>query len=402
MKFKKVVAWAAPLAVCFGSMGVHAHQDWRRHYGVKWNTLDGRAPIVIGHRGTAGRRPEHTLESYRFAIELGADFVEPDLVVTKDGHLIARHEPLLDATTDVAKHPEFAAHRRTRLLDGVVTTGFFTCDFTLAEIKQLRAVQPRADRSHEYDGLFAIPTLDEIIDLVKRESARRGRTVGIYPETKHPSFHFALGLPLEERLLDVLSRHGLNHEGAPVFIQSFETANLMYLHGRTKIPLVQLIDADDVALDGSLTYAPPFDKPFNFAVLGDPRGFADLVKPQGLADIAKYAQGIGPWKRYIVSVRGTDANGDGKADDINGDGVVTTADRVTLPPTNLVQLAHRAGLLVHPYTFRDEDGELAADYGGDPRDEYVQFFKLGVDGVFSDFADTAVAGRREAANQLRR
>jgi glycerophosphoryl diester phosphodiesterase len=358
-----------------------------------WRTLAGKRPLVIGHRGASGYLPEHTLASYQRAIELGADFVEPDLVSTSDGHLVARHEPVLDATTDVGSRAQFQDRKTTRLLDGVMTPGFYASDFTLAEIKQLRAVQPRADRPQEFNGRYEIPTLVEIIELVKSESSKRGRTIGIYPETKHPTFHYALGLPLEDKLLEVLAAHGWKDRSAPVFIQSFETANLVYLRSRSQLPLVQLIDADDVALDGTITYAPPYDKPYNFAVLGDPRGFADLVKPQGLADIARYADGIGPWKRYIVSVTGTDANGDGKADDVNGDGAVNDADKKSLAPRTLIEQAHQAGLVVHPFTFRNEAGTLASDYMGDAKNEYRQFFELGVDGVFADFPDTAIAAR---------
>ena len=167
-----------------------------------WRTLDGKPPLVIAHRGASGYRPEHTLASYTLAIEMGADYIEPDLVATRDGQLVARHEPLLDDTTDVKSHPEFANRRTTKQLDGKSVTGFFASDFTLAEIKQLRAVQSNPARSKEYDGRFEIPTFEEILDLAERESQQRGRTIGVYPETKHPSFHLALNLPLEERLLD--------------------------------------------------------------------------------------------------------------------------------------------------------------------------------------------------------
>lgn len=360
----------------------------------RWDTLCGSEPIVIAHRGASGYLPEHTLEAYQLAVEMGADYIEPDLepdlVSTKDGHLIARHEPNLTSTTDVATRLEFANRKTTKLIDGAAETGWFASDFTLEEIKQLRAIQPRAFRAQQYNGLFEVPTLKEIITLAKRESERHGRAIGIYPETKHPTYHFALGLPLEDKLLEALDEAGWNDRKAPVFIQSFETANLKYLRTKTKVRLVQLIDADDVGLNGQLTYAPPFDKPYNHAVTGDKRGFADLVTPQGLAEIAKYADGIGPWKRYIVSVRGTDANNDGKADD---------ADKKLTQATELVKNAHNAGLLVHPYTFRSESRFLSADYGGDPKKEYIQFYKLGVDGVFSDFPDTAIAARREARKQ---
>ena len=366
----------------------------------RWKTLNGQRPLVIGHRGASGYLPEHTLQAYRRAVQMGADFIEPDLVATKDGHLIARHEPILDGTTDVASRPEFASKKTTKLLDGDRVTAFFASDFTLEEIKRLRAIQPRADRPASFNGQFEIPTLEEVIELARRETYIQGRQIGIYPETKHPTFHYALGLPLEYKLLQVLERYGLTGPDAPVIIQSFETANLQYLRTRTSVRLVQLIDADDVALDGKLTYAAPYDKPYNYAVTGDARGFADLVRPANLAEIAKYADGIGPWKRYIVSVRGTDANGDGRADDVNSDGRVDERDKTAMTPTNLVQLAHEAGLFVHPYTFRNEAGTLSGSYAGNPINEYIQFFQLGVDGVFSDFPDTAVAARTAASGML--
>lgn len=366
----------------------------------RWKTLNGQRPLVIGHRGASGYLPEHTLQSYRRAVQMGADFVEPDLVATKDGHLIARHEPILDGTTDVASRPEFASKKTTKILDGDKVTAFFASDFTLEEIKRLRAIQPRGDRPASFNGQFEIPTLEEVIELARRESYIQGRQIGIYPETKHPTFHYALGLPLEDKLLEVLERYGLTGPDAPVIIQSFETANLQYLRKRTSVRLVQLIDADDVGLDGRLTYAAPYDKPYNYAVTGDARGFADLVRPANLADIAKYADGIGPWKRYIVSVRGTDANGDGKADDTNNDGAVDERDKTAMPATSLVQLAHEAGLFVHPYTFRNEAGTLSGTYSSNPTNEYIQFFLLGVDGVFSDFPDTAVAARTAASGML--
>ena len=368
---------------------------------TRWRTLDGKAPLVIGHRGASGYLPEHTLEAYQRAIRLGADFVEPDLVITKDGHLIARHEPLLDGTTDVATRPEYASRKTTKLLDGIKTTGFYASDFTLYEIKRLRAIQPRSDRPQEFNARYEIPTFEEIIELARREGFLRGRVVGIYPETKHPTFHFVLGLPLEDKLVQTLDRYQLNRPDSPVIIQSFEVANLQYLRGKTSVRLVQLIDADDVANSGALTFAAPYDKPYNFAVSGDPRGFPDMVTPRGLADIARYADGIGPWKRYIISVFSNDANLDGKADDVNGDGKVDESDRVVLPASNLVNQAHAAGLFVHAYTFRNEKSTLALTYAGKPENEYVQYFLLGVDGVFSDFSDTAVEGRRLAEGMIR-
>jgi glycerophosphoryl diester phosphodiesterase len=329
-----------------------------------WPTLDGNAPVVIAHRGASGYRPEHTLASYALAIEQGADFIEPDLVATQDGHLIARHEPLLDQTTDVVQQAQFAPRRSTKNLDGKPVTGFFASDFTLQEIKQLRAIQANPARSKQYDGQFEIPTFEEILDLVAKESAKRSRTIGIYPETKHPAFHVALGLPLEDRLLDALQRRQLDRVDAPVFIQSFESANLQYLHTRTKVRLVQLFDDNVVHYDSTGTKVAAVRVPH----FGDPRG---ATLPHNLADIAKYAHAVGPWKRHILRENGGTA----------------------LLRTNLIERAHAVKLRVHAYTFRDEFATLAPQYHNDPQREYLQFFEMGIDGVFSDFPDTALRAR---------
>jgi glycerophosphoryl diester phosphodiesterase len=357
-------------------------------------TLTGAPPLVIGHRGGgSGYLPEHTLEAYALGIELGADYVEPDLVATKDGRLIARHEPNLINTTNVKDLPQFANRKRKAVVDGATEEGFFASDFTLAEIKQLRAVQSFGERDQRFNGQFSIPTLEEIIDFVKRKSDEKDRRIGIYPETKHPTYHQSLGLALEDRLIDVLRRAGWNHRNAPVFIQSFETANLKYLRTRTSVRLVQLVDADDVNLDGSLAFNAPYDKPYDWVVSGRKGLFKDLVTPQGLAEVKTYADGIGPWKYYLQSSAGKDANGDGKADDVNGDGVVDERDRTVLPPTSVIADAHKAGLLVHAFTFRNEQRRLPSNDKTNPVNEYLRFYELGVDGVFSDFADTAVAAR---------
>ncbi len=350
-------------------------------------------PILIAHRGASGHMPEHTLQSYALAIELGADFVEPDLVSTKDGVLIARHEPNMINTTDVRNRPEFASYKRVRSVDGVNEEGFFAGDFTLAEIKTLRAIQPAANREQAFNGLFEIPTFDEILQLVRRKTEEEGRQIGVYPETKHPSFHRALGLPLEDKLLASLTRFGFNHRNAPVFIQSFEVSNLKYLRTRTQVKLVQLIDGDDVAADGSVTLAAPFDKPFDFALANDPRTFKDLLTPAGLQEIATYADGIGPWKPYLIGARCISVAANGKCADANGDGQVNEQDRVLNPPTSVVADAHARGLVVHPFTQRNEQARLASDFGGNPVNELVKFYELGVDGFFSDFTETARVAR---------
>src|SRR5919109_2960708 len=327
-------------------------------------------PIVIGHRGASGYRPEHTLASYRLAAEQGADFIEPDLVSTRDGVLVARHEPEIGGTTDVADHPEFADRRTSKVIDGTTFTGWFTEDFTLAELKTLRAkerIPELRPQNTAYDGEFEVPTFQEVIDLRERLSRQLGREIGIYPETKHPTYFRDLGLPLEPRLVQALEANGLNEPGAPVFVQSFEVGNLQELDGQLEVPLVQLFSAKSA-------------RPADFVKSGDPRTYGDLATPAGLAFVAGYADGAGPSKDYIVP---RDAEG------------------CSLAPTTFVADAHSAGLLVHPYTFRAENNFLPCELrtSSDPAEygkfakEVRQFFKLGVDGLFADQPDLAVAAR---------
>jgi glycerophosphoryl diester phosphodiesterase len=336
--------------------------------------LNGRPPIVIAHRGASGYRPEHTIESYRLAIEMGADFIEPDLVSTRDGVLVARHENEIGGTTDVEDHPEFLSRRTTKEIDGVPVTGWFTEDFTLAELRTLWARERLPDvrpQSARHDGRFRIPTLDEVIALAQAESARLGRTIGIYPETKHPSHFDSLGLALEPPLLAALERAGWTEAADPVFIQSFETENLRMLRRRTGVRLVQLMEAQG--------------RPWDLARRGDPRTYADLATPAGLAEIATYADAIGPDKALVIP-RGADGR--------------------LAPPSPLVADAHAAGLQVHPWTFRRENVFLPADFQtgdstdpaflhspGDLRAEVAAFLAAGVDGLFSDNPDVALEAR---------
>ena len=352
-----------------------AHRD--RDRGAS-HRPSGHRVLVIGHRGSAGYRPEHTLAAYELGARMGADYVEPDLVTTKDHVLVARHEPNITDTTDVADHPEFADRKRTATIDGVEQTGWFTSDFTLAELKTLRAKErlPAVrQRNTIYDGRYQVPTFQEVIDLVKRLSRELHRQIGIYQETKHPTYFRDEGLPLEEPLVQTLNRNGLNRPGAKVFVQSFEVSNLKALNEVLRVPLVQLLDepqlkpADVVKAGGTLTYG-------------------QMATPAGLEAIAEYADGVGPWKNYIVP-RG--ANDESTA------------------PTSFVDDAHDAGLVVHPYTFRNENQFLPLELRSHPDPslgppgnaygnafaEYEQFYKLGVDGVFSDNPDTAVAARNE-------
>ena len=365
-----------------------------------WHTLDGQAPIVIGHRGASGYRPEHTLASYDLAIQMGANYIEPDLVMTQDGVLVARHEPTIGATTNVAGLAQFADRRRTKTLDGVAVTDWFVEDFTLAELKTLRAVQTRGrsvDLSRHataYDSAFEVPTLDEVIALARARSAQLGRPIGLYPELKHSSYMQGVSLAqgrsaryFEDTLVATLHAAYGNSAAAPVFIQSFEVGNLQYLNTRTDLRLVQLVDADDVNADGSLSLVAPYDKPYDFAARGDARSFADLLTASGLAFVKTYADAIGPWKPYLVK---TVADGV----DRNGDGVVNANDRRVDGSTGVVEAAHAAGLAVHTWTFRND----ASGYGfADPQAEMAYYLQLGVDGVFTDFPDTGVAALQAAA-----
>jgi glycerophosphoryl diester phosphodiesterase len=361
--------------------------------GGRHGAREVQRPLVIGHRGASGYLPEHTLESYALAIELGADYIEPDLVATKDGVLIARHEPNMINTTNVGQLPQFADRKRKAVVDGFEEEGFFASDFTWAEIQQsIRAVQAFGERDQAFNGAYRIPSFDEVIELAQRKGREEGRTIGVYPETKHPTYHQRLGLALEDRVLHALQRRGWNHRSAPVFIQSFEQANLKVLRGKTSVKLVQLVDANDIKADGSFDFSPPFDRPYDWTVAGRAGTFADLVTPQGLAEVRTYADGIGPWKPYLISSACVTVVNNACAD-VNGDGLVNDADRKLLAPTAVVANAHAQGLLVHPYTFRNEQRRLASDFKGVPVNEYLTFYELGVDGLFTDFADTAVVAR---------
>ena len=354
-----------------------------------FKTLSGGAPLVIGHRGASGTLPEHTLEAYKLAIEQGADFVEPDLVLTRDGIMVARHEPMLDGTTDVAvKFP--ASRRTTKMMDGVSTTAYFASDFTLAEIKTLRALQSSASRSKAFDGLYAIPTLDEVIALVKVEAARAGRPVGIYPEIKHSTFHATVAgfgaNVFEDKLVATLHTAYGNTATAPVFIQSFEVSNLQYLNGKTDIKLVQLVDADDVNADGSMSLVAPYRQPYDFVVKGDPRLFSDLLTASGLDFVKSYADAVGPWKPYLVKTVNDGVERTGNATN-------TINDRRVDGSTGVIEMAHARGLLVHTWTFRND----ASGYGfADPAAEMAYYMRLGVDGVFTDFPATGILARDQA------
>ena len=321
---------------------------------------------------------------------------------TKDGVLIARHEPVLSGTTNVASFAKFADRKRTSIIDGVTYTDWFSVDFTLAEIKELRAIERVADRNQKFNGAFEIVTLQDVIDLAKKETIRTGRTISIYPEVKHSTWHIQQGKPIEATLIATLNAAGWTKKTDPVFIQSFEISNLKQLRGMTNLRLVQLLSCYDNDLaTGNCIYIPldADSAPGDWIAANDRRTYADMITPAGLADIAKYADGVGPWKRQFIGVKALALGADGRPADFNGDGSVDEADGSTVKNSNLVSDAHSVGLFVHPYTFRT-DRVFARDYGGGGKAnssavnaEYRQMWALGVDGVFSDFSDDAFASR---------
>jgi len=337
-------------------------------------------PFVIAHRGASGYVPEHTLAGYFIAIQQGADYVEPDLVISRDGALLARHENEIGGTTDVASHPEFAARKVTKKIDGESVTGWFTEDFTLAELKTLRARErlPELRKANaRYDGEFSIPTFDEVLDLVSAADAQRAAIaraaglpppprIGVYPETKHPSYFASLGLHFDQQMLEALNRHGYSKRNDPICLQSFEVANLKALRRRTDLPLVQLVA--------------PTGQPFDFTLAGDKRTYLDLMTDAGLAEIATYADAIGPHKWMVVQF-----GPEGRKD------------------TGLARRARAAGLGIHVWTLRAENeflppelrssGDAAAH--GDLNAEIRALLDAGITGFFSDQPDLAVRARDE-------
>lgn len=398
MKHKaRLLSLLVSAAVFGGLTGCNNNNDNNQQPSVI-NPVPTKKAIVYGHRGAAGYLPDHTLEGYKKGIELGADYVEPDLVMTKDGVLICRHEPNISGTTDVANHSEFANRKSTKMIDGAeVKDDWFVSDFTLAELKTLRARQPLPqDRSTAYDGLYQIPTFEEMVQTVQAENKRLGKNVGIIPEVKHSTFQASIfgQNKVEDELLRILVKYNYTKKTDPVVIQSFEVSNLKYLHGKTNVRLVQLIDGDDLDKEGNMLVAAPSLRPYDWTVAGKTdKDYRDMVKPDGLKEIKTYADMIGPWKPYLISSKQVDANKDGQPDDLNGDGKIDERDRVLLPASDVLKNAHAIGLEVVPFTFRNQPRRLASDYKGDPKAEYKKFYDLGVDGLFSDFVDTAVAAR---------
>ncbi|WP_412078515.1 glycerophosphodiester phosphodiesterase [Streptomyces xanthophaeus] len=369
---RRTVLGAAALAAGAGIAGLSAGtasaaESGRGGGGGGGGFRELPVPTVIGHRGASGYRPEHTLGSYQLALDLGADVVEQDLVPTRDGHLVCRHENEIGGTTDVADHPEFASRRTTKSVDGVPVTGWFTEDFTLAELKTLRAkerIPAVRQRNTLYDGRWAVPTFEEVLRWADSEGRRRGKRVWLHVETKHPTYFRSLGLGLEEPLARLLRRYGRDGRSAAVFLQSFEPSSMQRLARLVSAPRVVLLSAANT-------------RPWDFEQAKDPRTVADLVTPEGLKWIAGFAQGIGPTLDLVIP---RDAAG-----------------RLGTP-TTLVKDAHARGLVLHPYTARNENSFLPADFrkGTDPAaygDAFAAFrtyFEQGIDGIFTDNPDTGL------------
>ncbi|MEV8285728.1 MULTISPECIES: glycerophosphodiester phosphodiesterase [Streptomyces] len=362
------VIGSAALGLSAGTAGAaQAAQAGTRGAGHRPPQKKLPVPTIVGHRGASGYRPEHTLGSYQLALDMGAHVIEQDLVPTKDGHLVCRHENDITGTTDVADHPEFAGRKTTKSVDGVSLTGWFTEDFTLAELKKLRAKEriPQS-RPHStlYNGRWEIPTFEEVLRWADEEGRRRGEPVWLYVETKHPTYFRGLGLGLEERLAKLLRRYGRDRRDSPLFLQSFEPTSMQRMAKLVSTPRVVLFDAANT-------------QPWDFKQSGDPRFVADLIKPEGLKWIASFAQGIGPWVDLIIPKDATGKLG---------------------KPTTLVRDAHAKGLILHPYTMRNENSFLPADFriGTDPNaygdafGAFKTYFEQGIDGIFTDNPDTGL------------
>ncbi|WP_223975354.1 glycerophosphodiester phosphodiesterase family protein [Bradyrhizobium sp. RD5-C2] len=445
---------AAALAVLLPSMA--SAQTGSAPAGAKpFLTVDGKLPLVIGHRGVPGLVPEETEASYELAADLGTDALEEDLHLTKDCVLVARHNPWLGDNTNVAEvaktNAEVAKRKRTApgvavkvkwpqtptsgpaeyptdlvdpadpksvlkalIVDGDDHTNDWSItDFTMDELKSWIAgttYDAANERPKLFNGKFPIISFQDIIDIAKAKSKATGRSIAVYPETKNPTWNNAQAIangcgapgshPLEDALIKIIKENGLNAKDAPIIVQSFEPGSLKYLrsHG-LETRQVQLIDGNGVDFKTGKVLLNNIanSRPYDWTVAGDSRTFDAMLTPAGLAEIKTYADGIGPWKAYIVPYKVSpwkDSTADGKP--YKG----STAEATTQEPTSVIADAHKLGLFVHVFTFRNEKKYLAADYRGDPGLEYLKFFRLGVDGVFTDFTHTGVAARAAYLREL--
>ena len=336
-------------------------------------------PHIIGHRGACGYMPENTIEGYKLALDLDVTHIEPDIVMTRDGVLIAKHETMLSINTDVADRKEFENRKTTKNIDGEMITDWFASDFDLHEIKTLKAYQQVVDRPQEHNGKFSFLTLEEIIQFIQQESINRGKEIGVYLEIKHASFHNNLGLKIEDEILKLLDKYNWNHADAPIYIQCFEVSGLQYIREKSSVKIMQLIDASYTDEKGDIVLDPPHHKPYDFVLNNDERTFKDLLTEEGLDFVKSYANGVSVWKSYIIKPvpKKIDENGDYKLEDSTGE------------TTDLIDRVHANGLRINAFTFKNERRFLLNNYSNNPSLEYRKFFELGIDGVFTDFPDVA-------------
>lgn len=343
-------------------------------------TLDGNAPQSFSLSGIDGKAA-NTAESFDAAVAQDANFIAADLVMSKDGELVALSSPDITDITDVSSRSIYANRKTVRLIDGQSHDGWFAADFTLVELQSLRAKLPGSTTPPGNASTGRILSLNDVIAYVKRQR----KTVGLYLQTQNPTYHSQLGLAMEDKLLAAFTAAGYTQESAPVMVRSLEVAHLKALRAKSQVRLVQMINgAPTLAPNGQILLSAPYGQPYDFTLAGVSTTYAQMVTADGLTQIKTYANGISPWKPYVISARYLDKNGDGQPDDLNNDGLLDYRDREMMPPTNLVTLAHAAKLFVHPWAYRNDVTLLASDFKGQVAAEYKLFYEVGVDGVFSD------------------
>ncbi|MGE8491594.1 glycerophosphodiester phosphodiesterase family protein [Comamonas sp.] len=352
-------------------------------------TLDGNAPQSFSLSSIDGKAA-NTTESFDAAVAQDANFIAVDLVMSKDGELVALASPDITDITDVSSRSVYANRKTLRLIDGQSRQGWFASDFTLVELQSLRAKLPASTTPPVGANNGRILSLNDVIAYAKRQR----KTVGLYLQTLNPTYHSQLGLAMEDKLLAAFTAAGYTQETAPVIVRSLEVAHLKTLRAKTQVRLVQMINGDPtLGRDGQILMTLPYGQPYDFTVAGISTTYAQMVTADGLAQIKTYANGISPWKPYVISARNLDKNGDGQPDDLNNDGLWDYRDREMMPPTNLVTLAHAAKLFVHPWAYRNDATLLASDFKGKVATEYKLFYEVGVDGVFSDSPSDANKAR---------
>lgn len=330
--------------------------------------MSKKLPKIIGHRGASGFLPEHSMEGFKLAIQQGVDALEVDLVMTQDQVLILRHDLFLSNSTNVASFSKFKSRKSIRTVQGKPINDWFICDFNWKELQELRIKQVFSDRPQEYNYKYPLVSLEELISLIK--STPKTKPIALFLEIKNASFHHKNQLEIEEETLKILNRNGWNNADSPVYIESFEVSNLKKIRIKSKVKLIQLLDADLINNQGELVYDAEYAAPYDFNKYYDGRNYSDMITNEGLEEIKTYANGIGVWKPYIIGY--------------NGD------DRDNLTPTDLIERAHSYDLPVYAYSFRNEWYRLPLEYKNKPINEYLHFFSLGIDGVFTDFPCTAV------------